>query len=125
MFVTNGGGILEAEKARLLSSKLGLQVDAQQLVLCHTPVRQLVHRFGKQRVLCVGGPSVPGVARAYGFQDVASVADVIADDPRRYPLWKGKVEEVALPGDRHKEFGAVIVFHDPEDWGPDLQVTPV
>lgn len=88
MFVTNGGGILEAEKARLLSSKLGLQVDAQQLVLCHTPVRQLVHRFGKQRVLCVGGPGVPGVARAYGFQDVASVADVIADDPRRYPLWK-------------------------------------
>ena len=55
----------------------------------------MAHRYGDKRVLCVGSPGSPAVAREYGFTRVATVADVIAEDPRRYPLHEHKF------GDNH------------------------
>ena len=42
LFVTNGGGVTEQAKAEALQAKLGVPVSPAQVLLCHTPVRELV-----------------------------------------------------------------------------------
>ena len=45
VFVTNGGGVTEFEKAQSLTKLLGVKVDESQVLMSHTPYRDHVDTF--------------------------------------------------------------------------------
>ncbi|GLC44804.1 hypothetical protein PLESTB_001212300 [Pleodorina starrii] len=70
VFMTNGGGVCEARKAQQLSEWLGVRVEADQVILSHTPMRDLVPELAQRPVLVSGRGDVLNVARSYGLQRV-------------------------------------------------------
>jgi HAD superfamily hydrolase (TIGR01456 family) len=122
IFLTNGGGELEAVKAKKLSEVLELPVDDRQVILSHTPLRPVVAAHAHQKILVLGCRDVVSVAKGYGARRVYEVKDLAHDDPYRYPFlhW----EHRPLPArDREEPFGAVFILHDPNNWGAELQIT--
>ncbi|KAG2447091.1 hypothetical protein HYH02_007840 [Chlamydomonas schloesseri] len=67
VFMTNGGGVCEARKAAQLSSWLGVQVAPSQVILSHTPMRDLAPQLAGAPVLVSGRGDVLEVARSYGL----------------------------------------------------------
>ncbi|GIL56053.1 hypothetical protein Vafri_11504 [Volvox africanus] len=70
VFMTNGGGVCEMRKAQELSAWLGVRVTREQVILSHTPMRDLVPELAQRPVLVSGRGDVLNVARSYGFQRV-------------------------------------------------------
>jgi HAD superfamily hydrolase (TIGR01450 family) len=54
VFMTNGGGVTEAEKARSLQSKLGIIIHEGQILLAHTPFKEVALRYERESVLVLG-----------------------------------------------------------------------
>ncbi|EIE22207.1 HAD-superfamily hydrolase [Coccomyxa subellipsoidea C-169] len=88
-FLTNGGGVTEAEKAQQLSAWLGVNVRNNQVVLSHTPFRSLAKSLGSKPVLVAGVGKVAEVAREYGFKHVLTTRDIALAVPKAVPFWKG------------------------------------
>jgi HAD superfamily hydrolase (TIGR01450 family) len=86
VFVTNGGGKLEAEKAAELTKKLGLTIQPDQIVLSHTPFQDYVAQYSDKNVLVIGNSKCCDVARTYGFTRPVSPVDVCFKWPTIYPL---------------------------------------
>ena len=122
VFLTNGGGVLEADKAAQLSEALKLTISPQQLILSHSPMRPLADTFGGQKVLVLGCRDVERVATAYGFHPVVTVNALAGADPAAYPFMDWQHQP--LPANvAAAPFGAVLIMHDPVHWAPDLQLT--
>ncbi|KAF9935898.1 hypothetical protein BGZ67_002883 [Mortierella alpina] len=128
IFLTNGGGVRESEKADQLSKKLGIQVNPDHLIVSHSPMRALVPQYQNSNIMVVGGTgnACKDVAEYYGFNHVFTPKELHEADPsvcpistcteEPSPLDKSVLEKIEKPVD------AVMVFHDSEDWGRDLQV---
>ncbi|KAG0195947.1 hypothetical protein BGX28_000335 [Mortierella sp. GBA30] len=128
IFLTNGGGVRESEKAAQLTKKLGIQVNPDHLIVSHSPMRALVPKYKDSNVLVVGGTgnACKEVAEYYGFNQVftpkelhdfsPSVCPTSTCTAAPVPVDKSVVQRIEKPVD------AVMVFHDSEDWGRDLQV---
>ena len=100
VFVTNGGGMTEAKKAQDLSKKVGIAVLESQVVLSHTPFKDLKSDFARSRVLVIGGqPRCVEVAKSYGFEKAISIADYHAEHKNVYPLRDSAVhmDDSAVP----------------------------
>lgn len=54
MFATNHGGTPESEKAAILSKQFDLDIHTNQMLLSHTPMRQLLPLYQDKLVLVVG-----------------------------------------------------------------------
>ncbi|PWN99207.1 HAD-superfamily hydrolase [Tilletiopsis washingtonensis] len=132
VYVTNGGGPSETERAALLQRELGVPVSPTQVIQAHTVMQSLVQDFGDKPVLMIGGPEgVPGASRAvmegYGFRDVYTAQDIQAWAPPVYPFAKldprwheaGAVRQADFS---QVHFAAIMVFHDSRDWGRDIQL---
>uniref|UniRef100_K3WAY6 TIGR01456 family HAD hydrolase n=1 Tax=Globisporangium ultimum (strain ATCC 200006 / CBS 805.95 / DAOM BR144) TaxID=431595 RepID=K3WAY6_GLOUD len=99
IFLTNGGGCMEEAKAANLSKILDWQIDPQQMILSHTPMRE--------------------IATEYGFKKVSSVSDFTHHYPTQYPFHKYEHKQAPF----HDEpVDAIIIMHDPVDWAPEIQV---
>lgn len=120
LLLTNGGGELESKKAAKISAALGYPVRDDQVVLSHTPMRALCAPLAQQRVLVLGCRDSLAVARHYGLQRAVSAMDMLRDTPALYPFID-VTARVPLP-DRDEPFAAVMVLHDPNSWGLELQV---
>ncbi|KAI7830326.1 HAD-like domain-containing protein [Gamsiella multidivaricata] len=128
IFLTNGGGVPESEKAEELSKKLGVPVNPDHLIVSHSPMRSLVPQYKDSNILVVGGKgsSCKRVAESYGFRRVVTPEEVHAVHPsacpisfceaRPVPFNKEYLQNVGMPVE------AVMVFHDSVDWGRDLQI---
>eukprot|EP01031_Cornospumella_fuschlensis_P033723 gene33723-40798_t len=119
IFVSNGGGIHEELKAEQLSSKLGLHIRKEQIILCHTPFSNLARKYGSSPVLLLGQEPCLDVARAYGFNSVFRPIDFYNIDPHVLPTRKAPI-----PGG-HQTIPPIklaLIFHDPVDWSLDMQV---
>jgi HAD superfamily hydrolase (TIGR01456 family) len=125
ILMTNGGGISEADRAKALTSKLGIDVRVEQIVQSHTPLTILPDRENL-RVLVIGGNRDYSrrVAQGYGFKQVLIPADFIKTNPSIWPFHNkdslefGEVTEGVddLPIDK------ILIFNDPRDMGTDVQV---
>ncbi|KAL4440223.1 hypothetical protein ABPG75_003224 [Micractinium tetrahymenae] len=131
-FLTNGGGVTERFKAHQLSEWLGVAVDESQVVLSHTPFRQLVGQFGNQPVLVSGRGQVWEVAHHYGLRQVVTPRQLVRHMPAAVPFHE---DQGLFPGGdlpvytRELKYGspqhpikAIFVFTDPSDWYRDLQL---
>ncbi|KAK9829998.1 hypothetical protein WJX72_009132 [[Myrmecia] bisecta] len=131
-FLTNGGGVTEARKAAQLSDWLDVAVSPQQVVLSHTPFRQLAPRLGHQPVLIIGHGDIAHVAKEYGFHKAVTTDELaVALGSSALPFHRGsQAEPKHVPrvlgkdgfGSEAQPFAAVLVFKDPVDWYQDLQL---
>lgn len=133
VYLTNGGGMTERAKAEQLEAWLGVAVDGErQVVLSHTPMREIeAFRGTDRRVLVVGTSAAVEVARGYGFRGAVAPSHLVRNDPSLYPftyctqpghgLALPPMDEVAR-GCAPQDVEAVMVFHDGLDWGLELQV---
>ncbi|KAF9568087.1 hypothetical protein EC968_003107 [Mortierella alpina] len=128
IFLTNGGGLKEADKAEQLSRKIGVHISPRQLILSHSPMRELVSKYEDKNVMVVGGngSDCRHVAQYYGFKHIVTPEEVhsvypfvcpsSACEARPVPLAEKYLQNV------HRPVEAIMVFHDSVDWGRDLQV---
>lgn len=85
-FLTNGGGVTERVKAHQLSEWLGVAVDESQVVLSHTPFRQLAAQYAEEPVLVAGRGQVREVAHQYGFKKVVTTKQLARAMPAAVPF---------------------------------------
>ncbi|CAN0260139.1 unnamed protein product, partial [Discosporangium mesarthrocarpum] len=69
IFVTNGGGCTEREKAEELTEKLGVPVSRSMVVLSHSPMRALSPEFSAKRVLVLGSGATRIASEDLGLQN--------------------------------------------------------
>ena len=124
ILLTNGGGELEASKAARLSQLLDLPIHTSQVVLSHTPMRPLCAALGaaSARVLVLGCKNVVQVARSYGLEKVDTPQCLLHDTPALYPFLPVATPRRLPEAHREQPFAAVLVLHDPNSWGLELQV---
>uniref|UniRef100_M4B8B3 Uncharacterized protein n=1 Tax=Hyaloperonospora arabidopsidis (strain Emoy2) TaxID=559515 RepID=M4B8B3_HYAAE len=120
IFLTNGGGCMEDEKAKNLSTILDVPIDPEHMILSHTPMREIAKTYGDKRVLIMGSHDVWRVAKCYGFNKIVSVKDLLHHHPMQYPFMH--LEQRAAPH-YNEPIEAIIVMHDPIEWAPEIQVT--
>jgi HAD superfamily hydrolase (TIGR01450 family) len=85
VFMTNGGGTTEKVKAETMGKKLGVEIDESQVILGHTPMRDLAqHR--NDHVLVVGKnyERLIPIMENYGFTDITTTEQYHARDPLAY-----------------------------------------
>ena len=127
VLLTNGGGQTEASRVSFLNKSLSLKnpLRTSQIVLSHTPMRNLTGKYN--RVLVVGGddPQTREVAQSYGFQEVIRPIDIVREAPNIWPFIRYTREEIqalSKPVDLRQPIDAVFVFNDPRDMGTDTQI---
>ena len=125
-FMTNGTGYTEAEKAKTISALLRLPVNPDNVVTCTTPFRQFIQKYGKSRVLVVGGNETVRIAREYGFEDCVGLRDYVASRRQLVPHLRAPKLSGNSAGDSARPDGrkirAIFVFSEPDDWQTAVQV---
>uniref|UniRef100_A0A7S3DFK1 Uncharacterized protein n=1 Tax=Palpitomonas bilix TaxID=652834 RepID=A0A7S3DFK1_9EUKA len=128
IFITNGGGVPEDAKAEQLSKLLDYDVRPEDVILSHTPMRDLGKKHENDLVLVAGHRNEAEVAEAYGFKNFKLMEDYSRENPF---LWFVDTKkhlaalnrEGAHPSDFPPEpVKAIVVFTDPDSWGRDLQI---
>ncbi|KAJ3371043.1 hypothetical protein HDU91_005633 [Kappamyces sp. JEL0680] len=119
--LTNGGGILESEKAQSLSRLLDCEIGNNQVILSHTPMKSLVPEYRHHSILMVGPESCKDVALHYGFEKVVTPSELFHLNPDIWPF------DASHGGHHHDlatvdRIAAILMFHDSPHWGRDMQV---
>lgn len=122
VFITNGGGVLEAQKARELSLKLGVDIPESRILLSHTPMKELAQSYSNSRVLVLGHQGCVDIAKNYGFTKVVTAAQLHIESPLIYtgPLPAGS--SVSESEHTPEPVKAAIILHDPVDWAREIQI---
>ncbi|KAI8973249.1 HAD-like domain-containing protein [Mycotypha africana] len=126
VLLTNGGGVTEEEKAKQISDLLGVEINPDQVILSHSPMKSLAKQYESKKVLVVGGKArnCAEVAKRYGFKEAVTPHDIMC--------WNSSVSPYSLPkpeyfGEKTYNFSkepihAVFVFNDSFDLGRDVQI---
>ncbi|KAK3330523.1 HAD-superfamily hydrolase [Apodospora peruviana] len=147
ILLTNGGGKLEAERVKDLSSKLGVHLTTENFVQSHTPFRQLVeggdgeeNSLRDKTILVTGADAAKcrDIAESYGFKNVITPADILFAHPSVFPFdpllesvyastHRALPKPIYAPGGGRSltnslKIDAMFVFNDPRDWALDIQV---
>eukprot|EP01137_Pigoraptor_chileana_P028362 Opistho-2@12242 len=124
IFLTNGTGSTEDEKAASLSKLFNLPFTARQFVLSTTPMRSLAETYSDQRVLVVARTREFSLRAAahYGFHNAVSLQDYVAGHPQLYPS-RSYAPPIGAHRDAHlTPVRCVLLVSPPEDWGEAMQV---
>ncbi|CAK9438433.1 uncharacterized protein LODBEIA_P26570 [Lodderomyces beijingensis] len=128
ILMTNGGGVLEREKANEVTRITNCsKINPLQVVQSHTPMKALTRDKKFQRVLVVGGDGDNSrqVAYEYGFKDVVMPIDIVKANKSVSPhcmYTTHDFELYAKPVDLDKPIDAILVFNDPRDMSSDIQI---
>ncbi|KAL8057511.1 hypothetical protein ABFX02_04G188800 [Erythranthe guttata] len=136
VFLTNGGGVPETERAAELSKLLSVRILASQVIQGHSPFMQLVNRFENELIIAVGKGEPAKVMSEYGFKNVLSLDEYASYFEHIDPLGKFKNSTNQLAG--YKKYSsketdsensppsqrveAVFIVSDSVDWSRDIQV---
>ena len=125
MFLTNGGGHTEGQRAKLLSKRLMGEVDItpEQVFLAHTPLKFMDELKEKHIVVLGRNSSAVGVLENYGYKNAISVQDFHMQHPYLFPDIKEyeTVEGEELP-EAQPKVDAIVGIMNPEAWDRDLQL---
>ncbi|XP_041992132.1 uncharacterized protein YKR070W-like [Salvia splendens] len=132
VFLTNGGGVPESERATELSKLLNVPISASQVIQGHSPFKQLAKRFENDLVIAVGKGEPVAVMSEYGFKNVLSIDEYASyfehiDPLGKFKNWSNK--QVGYWKSRHRKVDpcsekvqAVFIVSDSIDWSRDIQV---
>lgn len=126
IYVTNGGGKPEKQRAEDLSKRLQTEIRVDQIIQGHTPMRDLVPVY--KNVLVVGGVGnvCRNVAESYGFKNVYTPLDILKWNPAVSP-YHDLTEEELVCCKNDVDFSkipidAILVFADSRNWAADQQI---
>ncbi|CAF2916597.1 unnamed protein product [Rotaria sp. Silwood2] len=128
VFVSNTC-MLESEKAKQLSSILGVTIHPEQVVLAQTPMRTLTD-FHNKHVLVSGQGQAEEIARMIGFKSITTVEKVceafpeldMVDHMNRVRLSE-MIRTQGLVHDEHfRPIEAIVLLGEPIQWERSLQV---
>ena len=128
IFLTNGGGVKEEQKAHDLNYKFNNSFFTDQFILAHTPFKQYSNLHGNKRVLVIGKTDCLEVARSYGFNNVTNPSTLLHEDSDIFPCLKHTVVNSTSSTDKgntssnNSSIEAAFIYHDSENWGLDIQV---
>ena len=124
IFLTNGGGVTEEEKAQALSHKLSFPIESWRIQQAHTPLRNFVPHYRDRLILVFGSAGAKKVALHYGFRRVLTTSDIHFAFPPIYPEKKPSPQtlDFALHDLRENRVEALFGFLDPPDFQKDLQI---
>ncbi|KAH3663619.1 hypothetical protein OGAPHI_005020 [Ogataea philodendri] len=126
IFVTNGGGRPESERAKELSSRLECEITEDQVIQGHTPMKDLVAIYDNVLVIGGVGDKCRKVAEGYGFKNVFIPLDVMYWNPSvtpYYTLTEEDKEFCKKDVDFSKtKIEAILVFADSRNWAADQQI---
>ncbi len=122
IFVTNGGGVTELEKAQSLTALLGIKVEESQVLMSHTPFRDKVNTFKGKRVLFLGSERSLEIATHYGFTHPVGSRQLLAESPTAFQQIVSSSLVDATADDAARKVHAAFVLGDPYEWGLDIQI---
>ncbi|WCJ19422.1 hydrolase family protein / HAD-superfamily protein [Euphorbia peplus] len=138
VFLTNGGGTPEPQRAIELSDLLGVKILPSQVLQGHSPFKNLLKRYENELIVATGKGEPAYVMSEYGFKKVLSVEEYASlfeniDPVSQYKKWTPKQvsnrTNKALDACMKPRYNvsseavqAVFVVSDPVDWGRDIQV---
>nr|XP_045380078.1 haloacid dehalogenase-like hydrolase domain-containing 5 isoform X1 [Camelus bactrianus] len=122
VFVTNAGNMLQHSRARELSALLGFQVEPDQVILAHSPMK-LFSQHHERRLLVSGqGPLVEN-ARALGFKHVVTVDELRAAFPVLDMVdLERRPKTTPLPRNDFPAIEGVLLLGEPVRWETSLQL---
>lgn len=126
IFITNGGGNDEKLRCENLSKRLHCDIQVDQIIQGHTPMKSLVGIY--ENVLVVGGieDNCRKIAEKYGFKNVYIPFDILNWNPNVTPYYKLSEEEKKFckkDVDFSKtKIDAILVFADSRNWNVDQQI---
>jgi len=132
IFVTNGGGYSEADKAKKVSKVMDHHIHESAVITAHTPIKTLVDKYKDNDVLLVSKSHKTSehLAKVYGFHHFTSLQQYIEERPFLYPakystFWtKGVASEYDIKKTKENQlsFKAIILLEEPYDWGECIQI---
>jgi HAD superfamily hydrolase (TIGR01456 family) len=120
IFVTNGGGVTEANKAIDLTSKFDVKINEDQILLSHTPYKDYVSIYKDKRVLIIGSVEV---AKHYGFKYAIDSKQLYLECPSMIKSYEHLLNDSNNKlDDKHGELcAAVFCIGDSYDWALEIQ----
>ena len=126
----------EERKAKHINEILnlpdGFQISSEQMVLSHTPFKEMAHLYHDTNVLIVGGYDCLSVAQSYGFKKAIHVSDYHRKYPFVYSIFPPRdftkedfirmKEMYSFTIDPEDKIGAVLFMYESEHLGRDLQI---
>jgi HAD superfamily hydrolase (TIGR01456 family) len=125
IFVTNGGGMTEIEKARSLSELLDVNIEEGQVLMSHTPFRSEVEKYEDKRVLVLGSDSCIDIANHYGFRRAVSARQLLRETPTAFKQIDSDSTSLAAVENvctRGGPVHAAFIIGDPYEWGLEMQI---
>ncbi|CAG0896759.1 unnamed protein product, partial [Darwinula stevensoni] len=122
VFVTNAGNTLRHQKAESLSSWLNVPINADQVIMSHSPLR-LYREFHNKKVLITGQGPVKEVAANVGFNNVVTVDDLRSSFPLLDAVdQRRRIRAPCNFGEYYTPIEGVVLFGDPVRWETCLQL---
>ncbi|XP_026948916.1 haloacid dehalogenase-like hydrolase domain-containing 5 [Sagmatias obliquidens] len=122
VFVTNAGNILQCSKAQELSALLGFQVEPDQVILSHSPMKLFSQHHDKRMLVSGQGPLVEN-ARALGFKHVVTVDELRAAFPVLDMVdLQRRPKTTPLPRNDFPAIEGVLLLGEPVRWETSLQL---
>nr|XP_039317150.1 LOW QUALITY PROTEIN: haloacid dehalogenase-like hydrolase domain-containing 5 [Saimiri boliviensis boliviensis] len=129
VFVTNAGNILQHSKAQELSALLGCKVDADQVILSHSPM-ELFSKYHEKRMLVSRQGPVLENAQGLGFQNVVTMDELRMAFPlldkvdleRRTKTTPLRLKTTPLPRNDFPHIEGVLLLGEPVRWETSLQL---
>jgi len=122
IYLTNGGCETEEQKAEKLKERLGVEVDPDQVVLSHSPLRILDILHHKHVMVSGQGP-VSEIAQMCGFSKVSHVNHIDGYFPELDVNDRRKQERMPLaPEKPFYPIEAVLLMGEPVNWEKSLQI---
>jgi len=128
VFVSNTCAF-EAEKAKQLSSVLGITIDPAHVVLAQTPMR-ILHEYHNKHVLISGQGAAEEIGRAIGFKSITTVEKVCEAFPEldmvnhnnRTKLTEMIRTQGLVRDENFRPVDAIVLLGEPIQWESALQV---
>nr|AAI03274.1 CECR5 protein [Bos taurus] len=122
VFVTNAGNISQCSKAEELSAQLGFQVEPDQVILSHSPMKLFSQHHDRRMLVSGQGPLVEN-ARALGFKHLVTVDELRAAFPVLDMVdLQRRPKTTLLPRSDFPAIEGVLLLGEPVRWETSLQL---
>jgi HAD superfamily hydrolase (TIGR01450 family) len=142
--ITNGGGELEQHRGKRIADILKLEdkyiFKANEVFLCHTPMKDLIHQFKDKLILITGINNCEEVIENYGFKNYMTTHEYFTIFEDIVPLFSfvnSKEDKLEIKQKVEKRFGtsfnckefpqvhAIFMMTDVVNWEINSQVNNI